>query len=146
MGLEFPFGLNWGNLSVIKIPQLSIELLNIFRNDPQGGSILKRPSLKEDTNMDQEEDEEESAYNEHFKNSGDKPGPGEFRVPSVRVRAQGPPGADLGHQQAAVVTAVGPYLAYCMYSPAQFGQWEVRRFQPPIGFCNFPFPDDWSKQ
>ena len=91
-------------MSVIKIPQLSIELLNIFRNDPQGGSILKRPSLKEDTNMDQEEDEEESAYNEHFKNSGDKPGPGEFRVPSVRVRAQGPPGADIGHQQAADYT------------------------------------------
>ena len=80
----------------------------MFRNDPhkQGGSILKRPSLKEDTNMDQEEDEEESAYNEHFKNNGDKPGPGEFRVPSVRVRPQGP-GADTGpgpHQQAADYT------------------------------------------
>lgn len=56
--------------------------------------------------MDQEEDEEESAYNEHFKNNGDKPGPGEFRVPSVRVRPQGP-GADTGpgpHQQAADYT------------------------------------------
>ena len=81
-----------------------------FRNDPHkyGGSILKRPSLKEDTNnMDPEEDEEESAYNEHFKNNGDKPGPGEFRVPSVRVRPQGA-GADLGgpgpHQQAADYT------------------------------------------
>ena len=51
--------------------------------------------------MDQEEDEEESAYNEHFKNSGDKPGPGEFRVPSVRVRPQG---GDMGHQQAADYT------------------------------------------
>ena len=56
--------------------------------------------------MDQEEDEEESAYNEHFKNNGDKPGPGEFRVPSVRVRPQGP-GVDTGpgpHQQAADYT------------------------------------------
>ena len=77
--------------------------MNIFRTDPhkQGASILKRPSLKEDTNMDQEEDEEESAYNEHFKNSGDKPGPGEFRVPSVRVRPQG---AEPGHTMAADYT------------------------------------------
>ena len=54
--------------------------------------------------MDPEEDEEESAYNEHFKNNGDKPGPGEFRVPSVRVRPHGA-GADMGgHQQAADYT------------------------------------------
>ena len=84
--------------------------MNNFRNDPHkyGGSILKRPSLKEDTNnMDPEEDEEESAYNEHFKNNGDKPGPGEFRVPSVRARPGGA-GPDLGgpgpHQQAADYT------------------------------------------
>ena len=73
-------------MSVIKISQLSIERLNLIRGDQKlGTSILKRPSLKEDTNMDQEEDEEESAYNEHFKNNGGKPGPGEFRVPSIRL-------------------------------------------------------------
>ena len=64
----------------------------------------------EDTNIDRdnndddevEEGEEESAYNEHFKNNGDKPGPGEFRVPSVRVRPGGPgPG---GHHATADYT------------------------------------------
>ena len=58
----------------------------MFRNDvKQVSGILKRASGHEvsvDTN-----DEEESAYNEHFKNSSQAvSGPGEYRVPSVRVR------------------------------------------------------------
>lgn len=60
----------------------------------QVSSILKR-STKDDSNVDNEEEEEESAYNEHFKNNGDKPGPGEFRVPSVRVRPVGGGGGAL---------------------------------------------------
>ena len=66
----------------------------------QMGSILKR-QLKDgegDANGEVEEDEEESAYNEHFKNNGDKPPPGEFRVPSVRVRPSGPGPAPPAHQ------------------------------------------------
>ena len=51
-------------------------------------SILKRP-MKNETDIDHEDEEEESAYNEHFKNNADKPGPGEFRVPSIRVRPSG---------------------------------------------------------
>ena len=56
----------------------------------QVSSILKRGGNENPENTDiehEEEDEEESAYNEHFKNNSAPPGPGEFRVPSVRVRA-----------------------------------------------------------
>ena len=61
----------------------------------QVSSILKRPT-KDDNDIENEEGEEESAYNEHFKNNGDKPGPGEFRVPSVRVRPGGGGGTGSG--------------------------------------------------
>ena len=66
----------------------------------QVGSILKR-QLQEgegEAGGEVEEDEEESAYNEHFRNNGDKPPPGEFRVPSVRVRPSGPGPAPPAHQ------------------------------------------------
>ena len=61
----------------------------------QVSSILKR-STKDDNDIENEEGEEESAYNEHFKNNVDKPGPGEFRVPSVRVRPGGGGGTGSG--------------------------------------------------
>ena len=55
-------------------------------------SILKRPGVKDDNDDGgEEEGEEESAYNEHFKKNAGKPGPGEFRVPSIRVRPTGAP-------------------------------------------------------
>ena len=47
--------------------------------------ILKRSSGHEHEVSVDTNDEEESAYNEHFKNSAHT-GPGEYRVPSVRVR------------------------------------------------------------
>ena len=72
----------------------------------QVSSILKRGGNENPDNTDiehEEEDEEESAYNEHFKNTGEnKPGPGEFRVPSVRVRSSGvgaPGGSSHQHTQ-----------------------------------------------
>ena len=61
----------------------------MFRNDCKEvnrSSILKRGGNGE-ANGEHEDEEEESAYNEHFKNNSAPPGPGEFRVPSVRVRA-----------------------------------------------------------
>ena len=61
---------------------------SLFRNDSKEvnrSSILKRGGNGE-ANADHEEEEEESAYNEHFKNNSAPPGPGEFRVPSVRVK------------------------------------------------------------
>ena len=60
----------------------------MFRNDCKEvnrSSILKRGGNGE-ANGDLEDEEEESAYNEHFKNNSAPPGPGEFRVPSVRTR------------------------------------------------------------
>ena len=48
-------------------------------------SILKRGANGE-ANADPEDEEEESAYNEHFKKNSGQPGPGEFRVPSVRAK------------------------------------------------------------
>ena len=48
-------------------------------------SILKRGANGE-ANAEPEDEEEESAYNEHFKKNSAPPGPGEFRVPSVRVK------------------------------------------------------------
>ena len=60
----------------------------MFRNDCKEvnrSSILKRGDNGE-VNGDPEDEEEESAYNEHFKNNSAPPGPGEFRVPSVRTR------------------------------------------------------------
>ena len=59
----------------------------IFRNDCKDvnrSSILKRGNGE--AAGDHEDEEEESAYNEHFKNNSAPPGPGEFRVPSVRAR------------------------------------------------------------
>ena len=60
----------------------------MFRNDCKEvnrSSILKRGGNGE-ANCDPDDEEEESAYNEHFKNNSAPPGPGEFRVPSVRAR------------------------------------------------------------
>ena len=49
-------------------------------------SILKRAGNSEPGGEQEEEEDEESAYNDHFKNNVGPPGPGEFRVPTVRVR------------------------------------------------------------
>ena len=62
-------------------------ILMCCRNDvKQVSGILKRASGHE-VSVEDANEEEESAYNEHFKNSSQAvSGPGEYRVPSVRVR------------------------------------------------------------
>ena len=69
---------------------------SLFRNDCKEvnrSSILKRGTNGE-ANAEPEDEEEESAYNEHFKKNSGPPGPGEFRVPSVRAKqSQGSQGA-----------------------------------------------------
>ena len=76
----------------------------LFRNDlKQVSSILKRAGNSE-TNADPDDEEEESAYNDHFKNNVGPPGPGEFRVPTVRVRQ--------GQQGAATTTATSHTTDY----------------------------------
>lgn len=80
-------GIGMTTIQALDPEQSSYEMqTTLQRNDvKQVSGILKRTSGHEvsvDTN-----DEEESAYNEHFKNSSHAvSGPGEYRVPSVRVR------------------------------------------------------------